>query len=216
MAAALVAAIALALALAQVFLPRIAASRISSRVGKYGKVDSVSVSAWPAVELLWGSADSVKVRASSLTLSPAQTAKLVWEARGASRLEVTASSVREGKLRLSDVSLRKQGKALTGHAHVTDADATSALPRGLSVRFVSSAGGKVTVRANGALFGVRASVDAVAGASGGKLLVRPLGPLLSGLKLTLFAERHVYVEGVGAAADARQLGYLLTIRASVR
>ena len=37
----------------------IAASRISSRVGRYGKVQSVSVSAWPAVELLWGHADSV-------------------------------------------------------------------------------------------------------------------------------------------------------------
>ena len=44
----------LVLALAQVLLPRIAASRISSRVGRYGTVQSVSVKAWPAVELLWG------------------------------------------------------------------------------------------------------------------------------------------------------------------
>ena len=49
----------LALVLAQLFLPRIAASRISSRVGSYGKVSSVSVSALPAMELLWGDADSV-------------------------------------------------------------------------------------------------------------------------------------------------------------
>ena len=38
----------LVLALAQVLLPRIAASRISSRVGRYGSVESVSVRAWPA------------------------------------------------------------------------------------------------------------------------------------------------------------------------
>lgn len=212
----MVGAIALALVLAQVFLPRIAASRISSRVGEYGKVESVSVSAWPAVELLWGSADSVKVSADGLALSPAQTAKLLWDARGAGSVEVTASSVREGRLRLSDVTLRKQGKALTGEGRITDADVKAALPRGLTVRLLSSAGGRVKVRASGALFGVRANLDAVAGASEGKLLVRPLGLLLSGVKLTLFAEPHVYVEGVGAAADARRLGYLLTITASLR
>ena len=62
----------LVLALAQLLLPRIAASRICSRVGRYGQFDSVSVSAWPAVELLWGSADSVQVQAGSLALNPAQ------------------------------------------------------------------------------------------------------------------------------------------------
>ena len=44
----------LVLVLAQLFLPRIAASRIASRVGRYGTVQSVSVKAWPAVKLLWG------------------------------------------------------------------------------------------------------------------------------------------------------------------
>ena len=53
-AAGLAGAIALVLVLAQLLLPGIAASRISSRVGKYGTVESVSVSAWPAIELLWG------------------------------------------------------------------------------------------------------------------------------------------------------------------
>ena len=33
--------------------------------------------AWPAVELLWGHADSVKVRARNLEVSPAQTGKLL-------------------------------------------------------------------------------------------------------------------------------------------
>ncbi len=49
----LVGSLVLLFVLAQVLLPRIAASRISSRVGRYGKVRSVSVSAWPALELLW-------------------------------------------------------------------------------------------------------------------------------------------------------------------
>ncbi len=82
-AAFLAGAALLVLALAQLLLPRIAAERISSRVGRYGSVESVSVSAWPAVKLLWGSVDSVRVRARHLSLSPAQAAKLLWEARGA-------------------------------------------------------------------------------------------------------------------------------------
>ena len=52
-AAGVAGAVVLVLALAQLILPRVAASRISSRIGRYGKVQSVSVSAWPAVELLW-------------------------------------------------------------------------------------------------------------------------------------------------------------------
>lgn len=206
----------LALALAQVFLPRVAASRISSRLRRYGTVQSVSVKAWPALELLWGSADSVVVRARSLTLSPAQTAKLLWEARGLDSIELTASSVREGPLKLSEVSLHKHGQALVGAARMTDADVRAALPGGFGVRLLSSERGEVRVRASGGLFGVGASVDAAAGASNGKLVARPLG-LLSGLQLTLFSEPHVYVEGVGASVEDRPpLSYRLTMRASLR
>ncbi len=204
----------LLLGLAQVFLPRIAASRISSRVSRYGSVESVSVKAWPAVKLLWGSADSVRVRARSLKLSPAQTAKLLWEARGLNRIAMTAAAVQEGPLRLSDVSLAKQGQALTAQAHISGADATAALPSGVSVQLLSSEGGEVKVKAQGGLFGVRASVDALAGASDGKLVVRPLGVLLSGLQLTLFSDPHVYVQGVGASVVAVEpLSYRLTISA---
>ena len=65
------------------------------------------MNAWPAVKLLWGSADSVSVRVRSLQLSPAQTAELLWEARGLSGIAMSAASVREGPLRLSDVSFRQ-------------------------------------------------------------------------------------------------------------
>src|SRR5271167_3644190 len=95
----LVGGVVLALALAQVFLPRIAASRISSRLGRYGRVESVSVKAWPAVELLWGHADSATVRAGGLALSTAQTANLLWEARGFRDIDLTASSARVGRLK---------------------------------------------------------------------------------------------------------------------
>ncbi len=217
MAAWLAGGIALVLALAQLLLPRIAASRISSRVGRYGNVQSVHVSAWPAVKLLWGSADSVTVRAGHLKLSPEQTARLLWEARGASTMAVTAGSVQEGPLRLSEASLHKHGDALSAQAYMTATDVRAALPEGLEVKLLSSERGQVRVRASGGLFGVKTSVDAVAGASEGRLIARPLGILLSGLRLTLFSDPHVHVEGVGASPDDRTPpGYRLTMSASLR
>lgn len=205
--------------LTQLFLPGIAASRISSRVGRYGTVKSVSVNAWPAVKLLWGHADSVTVRARNLKLSPKQTAKLLWEARGASSVEMTAPSAQEGSLRLSGVSLRKHGNALTAEGQMTDADVNAALPEGIEVQLLGSAGGQVQVRASGGLFGVGASVDAVAQAREGKLVAHPLGFLLEAVQLTLFADPHVYVEGVGASAVAGPEGrrsYRLRMTASLR
>jgi hypothetical protein len=217
MAAWLAGGTALALALVQVLLPRIAASRISSRVGRYGTVESVHVSAWPAVTLLWGSADSVTVRAGHLKLSPEQTAQLLWEARGASTMEVTASSLQEGPLRLGDAILHKHGEALTAQARMTAAEVRAALPEGLDVKLLSSEHGEVRVRASGALFSVKTSVDAVAGAIDGRLIAHPLGILLSGLRLTLFSDPHVHVEGVGASIDGRRPRvYELTMRASLR
>jgi len=208
----------LLLVLAQVFGPRIAASKISSRLRKYGSVQSVSVTAWPAVKLLWGSADSVQVSAERLKLSPAQTAKLLWEARDVADMDLTVASAQEGPLALSDVSFHKRGRALSAQALTSEADVKAALPEGFGVQLLGSEGGTVRVRASGGLFGVGASLDAVAGASEGKLVVHPVGFLLEAVQLTLFADPHVYVEGVGASAVPEPgggQGYRLTMTASL-
>jgi hypothetical protein len=218
-AAIVIAAIALVLALMQVFLPRIAASTISSKLRRYGHVQSVSVSAWPALELLWGSADSVNVKVRDLALSTHQAAKLLWEGRDASRVDMTASSVRLGPLRVTDVSLRKRGDALSARARASTADVSAALPAGLSVALLRSEAGRVEVSASGGLFGVGASVDAVAEAQEGRLVAHPLGLLLGGFQLTLFVDPHVYVQGVAAEALAGasgSQGYGLRINAVLR
>jgi len=95
------------LVLAQLLLPRIAASKIHSRLDRYGAVKSVKVSAWPAIELLWGHADSVDVHAGALALAPARIAPLLHEAKGAASLKLRATSVRLGALRLTEVGLDK-------------------------------------------------------------------------------------------------------------
>ncbi len=207
----------LVLALAQLILPRLAASRISSRVGRYGKVLSVSVSAWPAVELLWGHVGSVHVRAGSLALSGGQAASLLEEAKGASSMDVSAESVQVGKLRVTDARLSKRGDRLSAQAVVSEADVKAALPVGFGVRLLRSEGGEVEVQATGALFGVGASVNAVALASGGELIAHPLGFLIEGLQLTLFSDPRVYVEGVAASVVSTQpTSYRLTMSARLR
>jgi LmeA-like phospholipid-binding len=192
------------LAIAQIVLPRVAASRIRSRVGRYGHVQSASVSAWPAVKLLWGDADSVRVKASGLKLSPAQAAALLWEGRGVGRMDIDATSVKIGPLAVGEAVLRKRGASLEGEATTTDAQAKAALPAGVGVSLLGSEGGKVQVRVSGGLFGVGASVQAVAEASEGKLIAHPLGFLLEGFRLTLFSDPHVHVVSVGASTDGSE------------
>jgi len=202
------------LGLAQIFLPKLAASRVSSRIGKYGKVDHVHVSAWPAIELLWGDADSIEVHASKLRVNPGQTAKLLDEARGVQRLDVDVASAEEGPLPVSDVVLQKRGSRISVQAHVDEADVAAALPSGFSVQLLGSHEGQVEVQASGGLFGVGASVEAVAQASDGKLVVRPRGALIEALKLTLFSDPRVYIEGVGATRSGS--GYELSLDARLR
>jgi LmeA-like phospholipid-binding len=210
----LVLGVVVLLAIAQVLLPRIAVSRIKSRVGRYGTVESASVSAWPAVKLLWGSVDSVRVKAKSLSLSPEQAASLLWEARGTASMDVSAERVQVGPLRVTDATLRKHGSALSAHAITSETDVKAALPSGFGLRLLRSEGGEVEVQATGGLFGVNATVDAVAGASDGKLVAHPLGFLIEGLQLTLFSDPHVYVEGVGAGVSSKEpLTYSLTMSA---
>lgn len=207
------------LGLVQIFLPRIAASRISSRIGRYGKVTSVHVSAWPAVKLLWKDADSVTVRATRISIDPPQTDELLSEARGTSKLDLRASSAREGPLAVSDVRLTKRGRKLRASAFASAADVRAALPPGFDVQLIGSEGGRVEVRASGGLFGVGASVDAVAEAREGKLVVHPRAPLLEAFKLTLFDEPDVRLTGLAAreaTGAGGEAGYELEASATLR
>jgi len=202
------------LVLAQLLLPRIAASRISSRVGRYGHVDHVDVSAWPAVKLLWSDADSVTVRAGRLALSPSQASGLLREGRGVSKLDVSAEGVRVGPLALTDATLQKRGAQLSAQGDTTQAAAQAALGTGVTVQLLGSEAGRVRVEVGGSLFGVGASVPAVAEAQDGELIAHPEGFLLEGFRLTLFSNPQVHVEGVAASVlSSDPLTYRLSMSA---
>ncbi len=199
--------------LSQLLLPRFAASRISSRVGRYGTVQGVSVSAWPAVRLLWGSAGSVTVTALDLKMSPPQAADLLGEGGGAEHVHASAQRLLLGPLELTDVSLSGHGRDLSARASVSNEAIASVLPPGVQVQLLQSRGGRVLARVSGGLFGVGATLDAVAEASDGAIVVHPRGLLLQALSLRLFSDPRVRV--LGLAASAGPGGYRLAVSATL-
>ena len=129
-------------------------------------------------------------------------------------MDLHAEAVKVGPLALQDVSLQKRGAQLSGAGSTTAAEASAALPPGVSATLLASREGTVEVRVAGGLFGVAASVTARAEASEGRLVVHPVGFLIEGLQLTLLDDPHVHVESIAAAVTAHQpLTYRLSMQA---
>jgi len=159
----------------------------------------------------------VHVRTGPLTLSEGNASSLLLEARHTTDISFRAQSVRVGDLRLGPTTLDKRGAQLVAQALVSEHAVRAALPAGVSVQLLGSERGRVEVAVQGSLFGVDASMNAVAYASEGKLLVKPTGLLLGALQLTLFADPHVYVQAVGARAlGSEPPSYRLSLSASLR
>jgi hypothetical protein len=211
--------------LAQVVLPSVAAKRVEDRVGRYGTVASAHVSAFPAVELLWGKADTVTVDAGTLTVTPAQIGSLLWEARAASDMTVTTRTVNlrvpvllPTGLAVSGVSMEKHGSSIHATAKLTQSQLDGALPSGFRVQPVAAGEGQVQVRASGGLFGVEASIEAVVRPLDGKLVAEPKGFPLGGIAtVTLFSDPHLKVESIGVRVLSRApLVYGLSLDAILR
>ncbi len=191
--------------LAQVFLPTLAARRVRDRVARYGTVRSVSVSAFPAVELLWGKADTVDVSAGSLSVQFSQIAALLWEAREAGSMTVTAEAATlttvpdlPDGLTVNDLHMEKHGSAISASATLTQRQLNEALPSGFHVEPTASGGGQVEARASGGLFGVQASITALVKPLEGRLVAEPQGfPLASLGTVTLFSDTRLRVGSVG-------------------
>ena len=180
----------------QLLLPGLAARAVRQRVGRYGPVLSAHVSAFPALELLWGSGQSASLRAGALRMTSAQASDLLWSARGIDSLDITATSVLVEPLRLEALSMRKRAHALRVLATLTLADLRAALPAGVQVQAPSGGGeGPLELTVGGELFGVGASIAVVVQASEGKLVAQPRGLSLGGLtQITLFSDPHLHVD----------------------
>jgi hypothetical protein len=186
------------LGLAQLLLPRLAAQRVRSQIGRYGVVHSASVSAFPAIELLWGDAQSVTVGVAHLDMTPAQANELLWKSRGVQRVDVQAESMRVGSFTLRDASWHKRGDQLVMGGQLSEADLRSSLPGSTGFALLASNSDGVSMRVSGSLFGVAASVDVQLSAVEGKLVAQPEGIPFAGLvKVTLLSAPHMYVQSFG-------------------
>jgi hypothetical protein len=220
-------ALVVLLALAQLILPSIAAKVVRDRAARYGTIKSVHISAWPAVALLWGKAQSATIVAAQLTLTSAQLSELskqLWEARGVEKSTIAAEEVTANLSGLArgliatDVRAVKQGSQLSGSATVTQQALDEASPSGLHVQPLASGEGQVELRATGELFGASLSVDAFVKPEDGRLVVEPRGIPFAALgTVTLVDDPHVQVESVALEdAPGQPATYRLSYRASLR
>lgn len=183
------------LGLAQLLLPGLAAQRVRSQLGRYGTVRSASVSAFPAIELLWGHAQSATIRAGALSIGPAQAGELLWNGRGVQRIDMHAQSMRFGPLTMSDVTSQKRGEALYVQGTLTEAQLRASLPGSTAVQPLESVPGGVEVRVSGSVLGLGGSVDVLLSVQEGKLIAQPQGVPFAGLlHLTLLSASHLYVQ----------------------
>ncbi len=219
-----VAAPVLVVVLAQAVLPTLAAHRVKAQVAKYGSVESVSVKAFPAIELLWGKADSVDVAAGSLSVPSSEVAKLLWESHGVSDVTMSARAATltaiptlANGITVTDLHTEKRGSEIRASASLTQRQLDEALPSGFRIEPIGSSNGQIEARASGGLFGVQTTIDAIVKVSEGRLVTQPKGLPFGGfVTLTLFSDPHLRVRSVGLSVErADPLTYGLSLRGSL-
>lgn len=183
------------LVVAQLVLPGIVAQRLRDRFARSGKVISLQVEAFPAIELLWHQAGRVDVHLASYHATREGLGHALDQTAEAGTINATVDELDTGLVTLRDARLRKRGDVLTGRAILTEANLRAALPPGLQVQPVASGGGKLVLQ--GTAFGLTA--DATLSAQGGALEIAPDVPVIAGLfTVIVFRDPHVEVQGVGA------------------
>jgi LmeA-like phospholipid-binding len=189
----------LVLILAQLLLPGIAAQQLRDRLKKNGTVLQVSVSAFPAIELLWHQAGKVVIRMGDYTSSSGHLGSMLDQAGDVGSLDASATKLTAGLLTLRDAHLSKRGDELLGTARITEADLKASVPFLDSVTPVASGSGRLVLRGTATVLGVTATIDATVAAVNGALIVQPDVPLGALATVTVFSDPHVAVQSVSAA-----------------
>lgn len=186
--------VACVLIASQLALPELAEDRVRSELAATGEVTSVSVAAFPALQLLFEEADSVRVRMSSASVGVGDLGDQLASTERTDSLDFAVEELAVGPLRVRDVALRKDGSELVGEASLTSADLAAALPIDLGLRPVESADGELVLEAQVGPVTVRGRLSAQDGA----LLIAPDGLLGGFASLTVFKDPRVLVTSVGA------------------
>ena len=135
-----------ALVAGQLLLPELAERRVRSDLAATGDVREVDVSAFPALKLLFGRADEVRVRFGTARSDRNRLGEWIERADGAERLDVRAEQARLGPLEVRDAVLRKDGDAITATGTATREAIEAAAPDGFGVRVEDAEGGELRLR----------------------------------------------------------------------
>lgn len=192
----------LVLVVGQLVLPGLAASSLRDRLSRSGRVLSVEVSAFPAIELLWHDADKVVIRMANYRSSSGHLRSLLDAAAGVGTLDASANVLTAGLLTLRDATLAKHGDRLYGSARIEDSDLRSAVPFLRSVSYVGSSGDGMTLQGTADLLGAEATVPATVRPLDGRLVVSPDVPFGGLVTLTVFSDPRVRVLSLSGAAVA--------------
>lgn len=196
-------AVLVLLAGAQLALPAIATHRLRAQLGRYGAVTSVSVHAFPAIELLWHHAGSVDVHLRRYRSGQEPLADFLASTGGVGSLDVRVDELQAGGLVLHDVRLRKQGERLDAQAGVTEAGLRAALPPGLDLRPVGADAGGLLFQGTAGLFGIGASLTLRAAVRDGAVTIAPTGVPFGGvLTVTVFSDPRIEILALGARPRA--------------
>jgi hypothetical protein len=205
------------LVVAQIVLPGIAGDRLRDRLAPHGAVQQASVSAFPAIELLWGDAGSVTVRmrvyhdavtseassshSGAAAISPSRRlANLLAGTARTESLDARIGVLQSGRLVLDNVVLTKSGNDLRASALLTQSNLDAALPPLFTLRPLSSTSGVLEFRGTVHVLSTTLSVTAVLRAHDGALVVSPdlAGFVPTFLSLTVFSDPRVSIDSVGA------------------
>lgn len=183
------AAVLALLVLSQALLPGITGGRIEDRLTEEGGSADVSVSAFPALRLVFGDGDSLEATGSGLDLQPKEDDPLVFESLdGFDQVDLDLDDLRAGPFAVESFELTRDGSGpyhLDSQATVSGAElidygaAQAGLPSGPLLRFLAGqlplAGRKVPIALDMELESEDGRVRVVSG--GGTVAGIPTGPL---------------------------------------
>jgi LmeA-like phospholipid-binding len=202
--------VVLLLALSQVLLPRLAALRIEETALDRASGVSVHVSAFPALELLFGKADRVTVHAREMSPGGQGNIRaLLGKAASIDNLDVTVDRMYVLGLAVDDVSLDKDGRSVSARATVTRRAIHAVLPANISLleRQEGERSLRLTIRAS--VLGYRVDPTARLAVADGALEVSPELPLFSQLHLDLFSDPQVALTRVNMRASGERYTFTL-------
>jgi hypothetical protein len=192
-------AVLLVLAILQLVLPPIATRIMRGRLGE-ARIDQASLSAFPAIKLLWGDADRVTLRLSTDNVQTGRLDRTLGEMEGVTTVDARVGRMTVGPLILHDVSFQKHGPRVNVTLRIDQRDLRAALPIIKSVMPVSSGGGQLTLRGRADILGLEPSVEVVVAANDGRVVVAPTGLIGAIATITVFSDPRFHVDTVGGHA----------------